>query len=95
MKIAPVQFNYSLCNVKFGGDVDLDDDDIRYTNDTRLRKYGGPFNDSETHPIRVDIGFHRSGKISNIKIDYKNGKYASGTITESYDENGKNINYQV
>ena len=93
MKIAPIQFNYSNRNVKFG--MEFGDDDIQETENTRYCSYSKTFCDSETHPIWVGIKFHENGKISDIKINYQNGKYASGTITESYDENGKNINYQV
>lgn len=93
MKIAPIQFNYSNRNVKFGEDCDNDYD--CYTPCTRLQRYAAPLSHSETHPIWVGIDFHENGKVSNIKIDYQNGDFASGIITESYDENGKNINYQV
>ncbi len=93
MKIAPIQFNYSNRNVKFAGECGHDD--IPATMDTLSVSTSGYYKYSKTHPIWVEFKFHPNGKISDIKIDYKNGKYASGTITESYDENGKNINYQV
>ena len=93
MKIAPIQFNYSNRNIKFG--MELDGDDITETKNSRYCSYSKTLHDSKTHPIWVGIDFHENGKISGIKVKYKNGKYASGTITESYDENGKNINYKV
>ena len=43
----------------------------------------------------MKLEFHKNGKISDVEIKYRNGKHASGTIKESYDEDGNNINYNA
>ena len=49
----------------------------------------------EFHPVKVNLEFYKSGKIKDVEIKYKNGKFAEGVIKESYDEEGNNINYEA
>ena len=91
MKILPIKHNHFNKNIKFSGECGHDEH--ARTINTRMISLSNFFQESDTHPIWMQLKFHDNGKISDIEIKYKNGKHASGTIKESYDENGKNLNY--
>lgn len=92
MKILPVN-NLVSPSKSIGFKMELGDVD-NFTSDIDSR-YGGI---KQTigdmfHPIEIGLEFHDNGKISDINIKYKNGKYAEGEIHEKYDKEGNNVNY--
>ena len=64
------------------------------TPDARFVNYHQRIGD-DFHPINIRLDFYKSGKLKDVAIDYTNGKFAKGSIKESYDEDGNNINYEV
>lgn len=92
MKVLPLN-NFASPSKNIGFKMEIGDcDDYETSNDSR---YGGirqTIGDM-FHPINIDLKFHENGKISDVNIKYKNGKFAEGEIHEKYDKEGNNVNY--
>lgn len=92
MKVLPLN-NIASPSKNIGFKMEIGDtDEYEANNNSRYSGISQTIGDM-FHPINIDLKFHDNGKISDINIKYKNGKFAEGEIHEQYDKEGTNVNY--